>query len=69
MQARLLKVTEVANRLFISRSYAYQLVKQGDIRAVRIGHVLRVLPQELERYILERAMRDETVVKPLDPQV
>jgi excisionase family DNA binding protein len=68
MQARLLKVTEVASRLYISRSYAYKLVQQGDIPAVRVGHALRILPQALERYIRERAIRDEIAVKLIKPQ-
>ena len=69
MQTRLLKVSEVASWLYISRSYAYKLVKQGDIPAVRVGHLLRVLPQELERYVQERAMRDGTPIKFINPQV
>ena len=68
MQARLLTVTEVASRLYISRSYAYQLVKQGDIPAVRIGHCLRVLPQGLERYIQERTLRYGAAAKFIQPQ-
>ncbi len=48
---RLLKATDVANMLNVSRSFAYQLLETGQIPTVRIGHALRVRIQDLEAFI------------------
>ncbi len=48
---RLLKSDEVAEILHVSRSFAYQLMKRGDIKTVRIGRSVRVRPQDLDEYI------------------
>lgn len=48
---KLLKASDVANRLNVSRSLAYRLLQDGSIPAVRIGTALRVRPQELEAFI------------------
>lgn len=50
-QGRLLKATEVANILNISRAMAYRLMQQGDIRTVRISGIRRVRATDLEKYI------------------
>lgn len=42
---------EVAQTLGISRSFAYLLMRRGDIITVRVGRSVRVRPQDLERYI------------------
>lgn len=47
----LLKVTDVAEVLNISRAYAYQLVQQGRIRSVVIGSARRVRVEDLHRFI------------------
>lgn len=47
----LLKPHEVAQKLGISRSFAYLLMKRGDIPTVRLGRVVRVCPSDLEEYI------------------
>ena len=50
---KLLKPIEVANFLNISRAYAYQLLKKGEIPTVHIGNAIRVRPDDLQRYIIE----------------
>ena len=53
MQGKLLKVEVVAQRLGISRSFAYQLMRTGVIRTVYIGSSRRVQPRDLEQFISE----------------
>jgi excisionase family DNA binding protein len=49
----LLRASDVARRLNISRSLAYQLMQTGEIRTVRIrGKIVRVYEPDLEQYIL-----------------
>jgi excisionase family DNA binding protein len=45
---------EVARCLQVSRSSLYQQVRQGRLRIVKIGHLTRVRPAELDRYIQEQ---------------
>jgi excisionase family DNA binding protein len=49
----LLRATEVARILNISRAMAYLLMQRGDIRTVRIGTARRVRREDLDRYIQE----------------
>lgn len=51
MLEHLLKPTDVATTLGVSRSFAYQLIKSGDLPSVRIGRTVRVRPQDLETFI------------------
>jgi excisionase family DNA binding protein len=49
----LLTAVEVAQRLKISRALAYQLMKTGEIRSVRIRNkIVRVYEPDLQEYIL-----------------
>jgi excisionase family DNA binding protein len=48
---KLLRATEVAQILDISRSMAYRLIQTGEIRSVHIGMSRRVRPEDLQRYI------------------
>ncbi len=48
---RLLKATEIAEILNISRAFAYRLMKQGDIPVVQIGGARRVRLNDLENFI------------------
>ena len=48
---KLLRLTEVAERLDISMPTVRRLVKDGKIKAIRVGRVLRVRPLDLESYI------------------
>ena len=44
-------VAEVQEMLKIGKSHAYQLVQSGEIPHVRIGKLLRVPADDLERYL------------------
>jgi excisionase family DNA binding protein len=48
---KLLRLTEVAERLDVSLPTVRRLVKVGTIRTVRVGRAIRVRPQDLEAYI------------------
>lgn len=60
MEEQLLKSEEVARILHVSRSFAYLLMKRGDIPTVRIGSAVRVRPEDLDQYIQRSASRNET---------
>ncbi len=61
MEERLLKPDEVAEILQVSKAFAYALLKRGDIPAVRIGNLVRVRREDLEKYILTKANKDASV--------
>ncbi len=69
MEDQLLKSEEVARILHVSRSFAYLLMKRGDIPTVRIGTAVRVRPQDLEQYIQKRASENEAVVSLISRKV
>lgn len=46
----LLDMSDVAVRLNIPLSRAYELVRQGKLRGVRVGKYVRVLPTVLKEY-------------------
>ena len=48
---RLLDIAEVATALHCGRSYAYQLVAQGDIPSIKLGRLTRVRVEDIEIYI------------------
>ena len=50
---KLLRATEVAEILNVSRAYAYQLMQRGDIRTVTFGSARRVRPEDLQMFIAE----------------
>ncbi len=50
---KLLRLTEVAERLDVSMPTVRRLVKEGKIKAFRVGRVLRVKPYDLEAYLQE----------------
>lgn len=47
----LLRVTEVARWLNLSRSSVYQLMDRGELPYVKIGKCRRVRPEEVSRLI------------------
>lgn len=53
---KLLKASEVARILNISRSFAYLLMQSGNIPVVRVGHSVRVRPSDLRNYISENTV-------------
>lgn len=50
----LLHIEEVAKRLSISKSMAWKLVAEGEIRCIRIGRAIRISEAQLAEY-LERS--------------
>lgn len=59
MEARLLKMKEVAEMLGVSLSYAYLLTKRGELPVVRIGNAIRVRVGDLERYLQGKVEQNE----------
>lgn len=51
-------VEEMASMLGISRSVAYQLIKERDFPSVRVGERRVIIPvKSLEKWLEERAVR------------
>lgn len=50
----LLKAPEIARILNISRSMAYRLMQQGEIRTIHIGSARRVRYNDLQEYIRQQ---------------
>jgi excisionase family DNA binding protein len=53
MNNQLLKANEVAQRLNISRSQAFTLMRNGELPTVRFGRLCRVRPEDLEDFIIQ----------------
>jgi excisionase family DNA binding protein len=49
--AKLLKPSEVAALLGVSKSFIYHLLQTGVIPVVRLGRTCRIRPQDLVEYI------------------
>ena len=52
---RLLRIEQIAERLSVSRSMAWKIIDQGQLRSVRIGRAVRVRPADLEAYLADPA--------------
>jgi putative molybdopterin biosynthesis protein len=61
MEERLLKPDEVAEILQCSKAFAYALLKRGEIPTVRIGNLVRVRREEMDKYILGKSKQDNSV--------
>jgi excisionase family DNA binding protein len=48
---QLLKASDVARILNISKALVYRLIQQGVIPSVRINHAVRVMPSDLNAYV------------------
>ena len=46
-----LRVEDLSRALGIGRNTAYELVRSGQIRSIRIGRQLRIPRDELQRYL------------------
>jgi excisionase family DNA binding protein len=55
MDEKLYTPAEVAERLKVSKALVYQMLKNGTIAAVRFGKIVRVRPQDLQRFIRANA--------------
>jgi putative molybdopterin biosynthesis protein len=51
MSNKLLKADEVASILDVSKSFVYQLIRTGQLQAVRIGTAVRVRPEDLDAFV------------------
>ena len=49
----LLKATEVAKYLKLSKSAVYHLMKSGEIQIIKFGKSVRVREEDLDKFILE----------------
>ena len=47
----MLTVKEVAERLSVSRSLAYRMIRSGEIPSYRIANCRRVSEEELQKYL------------------
>lgn len=56
----LLTIEQVAQRLNVPKSYAYELVRQHKLEAVRLGKYVRVAPDMLAHYVATLAASART---------
>ena len=56
----LLTIEQVARRLNVPKSYAYELVRQHKLEAVRLGKYVRVAPEMLAHYVATLAASSRT---------
>ncbi len=49
-----LTVEQVAKRLYVGRSTAYNMVNSGEIPSVRFGRLIRVPASALEQYLSKK---------------
>ena len=54
---RLLKASDIARILNVSKAFAYRLIQQDEIPVVQINHAVRVKPSDLEVFI-QRCRKD-----------
>jgi len=47
----LLKASDIARILNISKALSYRLLQKGEIPSIRINHAVRVIPDDLEKFI------------------
>ncbi|OFS13406.1 hypothetical protein HMPREF3105_05525 [Micrococcus sp. HMSC31B01] len=52
---RVLRVTEVAEHLDCNADLVYRLIHRGDLRAVRVGRLIRVPLSALNEYLATAA--------------
>jgi excisionase family DNA binding protein len=55
----LLTVSEVAQLMRVSNMTVYRLIKAGQLAAIRVGKNYRIRHRDVERYLVERAVRIE----------
>jgi excisionase family DNA binding protein len=53
-QARLLTVNEVADLLRVSRMTVYRLIKEGQLKALRVGRSYRLREDDVDEYLSAR---------------
>ena len=55
----LMSVSEVCERLQISRNTAYSLLKRGDLEGVKVGRMWRIPDRSIWNYIVQSNSRKE----------
>lgn len=50
-EARLLRVKEVAGTLAVSNMTVYRLIRDGQLRAIRVGHGWRISEADLAGFL------------------
>jgi excisionase family DNA binding protein len=55
MVTKMLTGSDIAEILNISKAYAYRLIAEGEISAARFGRTVRVRPEDLEKFIVEKS--------------
>ena len=68
MTGKLLRASEVAQRLGISTSFAYQLMRTGQIPTVHIGRSRRVKRRDLERFVSENTHGESGILNSIQDQ-
>ncbi len=51
---RLLKLTDAAARLNVSRGWVWAAIRRGDLPTIRVGKLWRISEEDLETYLRER---------------
>jgi excisionase family DNA binding protein len=59
VDAPAMRLTEVADRLAISRAAAYRLVRSGRLQGLQVGETWRVLRADFEAYVEARRAEAE----------
>ena len=55
----LMSISEVCERLQISRNTAYSLLKRGDLEGVKVGRMWRIPDRNILNYIMQSNSRKE----------
>ena len=59
MKDEVMTIPEVADHLKVTRQTVHKLMKDGKIKAFKIGRSTRILRSELDKFIEERMKADE----------
>ena len=57
----LMSVSEVCERLHISRNMAYSLLKRGDLEGVKVGRMWRIPDRSIWNYIMQSNSKKEDI--------
>lgn len=68
-KAELLTVEEVAERLKVHKRTVYRRIKEGSLKAVKLGRLWRVPEDALDRFISSHYLEDEAEKVPKQQQL
>jgi excisionase family DNA binding protein len=60
MPRLLLTVEEAAQRIGICRSNMFKLIREGEVRSVKVGRLRRVTPAALEDFVRQLTAKEES---------